>query len=64
VVAAADEVEPGPFGRYGLVEQVARAEPLVPERDPVRHLVRLALAGPPDGPYRFHDAHDGSSLMF
>src|SRR5690349_4151933 len=64
VVAAADQVEPGPFGRHGLVEQFARAEPLVPKRYPVRHLVRLALTGPHHGPHRIHEAHYGSSLLF
>jgi hypothetical protein len=31
---------------------------------PVRPLAGLVLAGPPDGPDRFHDSHDGSSSAF
>jgi hypothetical protein len=30
----------------------------------ISHLAALGLAGPPDGPDRFHDSHDGSSSAF
>jgi RimJ/RimL family protein N-acetyltransferase len=48
MVAAADAVEARLFRLDRLAQQVVGREPLVCERDPVRHLVRLVLAGPPN----------------
>ncbi len=62
VVAAADRVEPSLLCLARLLEQLGRREPFVPQRYPVRDLLRLTLAGPEKAADGLDHAHRVEAL--